>query len=264
MSEIKKFEQSGLSLDDKILELDKGTRKMRTYKESDWEKFTMEIAGMSAIMGLKKVTDQEIKFIIDFLKAKGNDMSYSELTNAFQMNLAGEFGDIVKPYGSIINHVGEIMAKYRSYRMKVKARQKPKPIVKSEDQKKQEFNKMIEEAFESLCKRFKTKSYGFTYSEGIMYYDALKHLKIMPEYKDKKLWELSMRQAVETLAGSTDKESKQILSSFKDAGQELDQRLHNRKKAMITNIYKGHLLLKFLEESEFFDSLEEARETLKK
>lgn len=273
MSELIKKEDQHLTITEKVVELNSGTKKMRNYNDSDWQKIAVELTGLSVLLGVKDITPDQIKYIVDFFKAQTKDFSWSEFKYALELNIAGKLDSMVKPYGSILNYVGSILSEYRNFRRKHLAKSKHQPTpeeIEAEKKKKMaEFNMDMQNVFFDLNERFKLKKYDFTYSEGILFYDCLSHLDIIPEYKTtapevaKELWNKSKRQAVEYLAGSSDKETKQILKSFSEA-VELDQKQESRKKAIITSLYKGNLLLKFLEECEIFNDLIEAKESLKK
>ena len=241
MSELIKFDDS-MSQKDKVIQLHEGTKKFRTFKDSEWERIGMEISGLAVLLGVKQITDGEVKYVVDFLKAEAKDFSYSEFKHALHLNTAGRFGEIIKPFGSILNYVGSIISEYRKYRAKYLAKKTPEKVELTEEQKKQAEVDINEEVFKELCDRFRANKINFTYIDSIKYFNCLKWLNIMPDYKDKNLWELAKEKLKENYRGSLDKESRLTLSYLEGKEPSLSKELEGRLNKNQINIYKGLLL----------------------
>lgn len=258
---------------EEAVKLHEGYKKMRDFVPNDWEKITKDIIGLASSLGIKEYSSQEIEYIIDFLKQEARDFSFSELKKGVNMAVAGKLtnskGEEIKPYGSLLNFIGSVMGAYRKHRARHLASIKKEPTAEEkealEKKKKENFNQDMEDSFKILRRREKQNNFEFTYSQGIAFYDCLKHFGMMPEYRSDKLWKQALYMVRDDMKGSKDEDSKAILLSFINPEKGLSPKQYSRKLNATIGHYKRLLLIKFLEEDlKFFESLEQAREELEK
>jgi len=267
MSNIVKIEDQNLTPKELVISLNDGTKKMRKFSSSDWERVSMEIAGLSVLLGVKNVTDMEVKHVVDFLRAEAKDFSYSEFRHALQLNTGGKFGEIIKPFGSILNYVGAVISEYRKYRSKHLAQPKTVIVEPTKEEKEEKALNIREEVFNELNDYYKKGQISFTFLNSVKFYDTLEGLGLIPKYKDvnpkiaKELWDEAEVQLKKNFTGSLDKESRSIVSYLNDKGRGLSDALIKRLYRSRVNIYKGLILTYFLKESnEIIDDLNDLRQ----
>lgn len=251
---------------DQVIELHKGTKKMRYLSEQDWEHITAEIAGMAMLLNISKITAQEVNFVIDFLKAEAKDISLSEFKYALTLNLSEKMEKKVEAYGSIINYVGGILAEYRRYRQKHLIRDKEDFVEISEEEKKKIEIDLMKDIFDELNEKFKKGLSNFSYIDTVKYFNCLKFYEMMPDYKNrdpedaKKLWLKSKKILENNYASSIDKESRSITSYLRGHTCDLREDLVKKVSKSRENIYKGLLLNKYINEClDFTEDLNELK-----
>ena len=200
-----------------IVKIHQEIKKLRDFTSNEWGAISVQFQGLSSFMGLKELSPENTKAMIDLVLDEFKDFSFDEIQKAFKMNISGKLldsrGEKTKPYGSFnIDYVGTVLALYRTYGTnEIRKINKAAPMPeKSQEQKNAEIKSTMDEIFKELNIAFKNnevKKRGFLFYDNyaIKYYGCLKYFNILPEYKGdqidlpKELWEKAKQMRINHL-----------------------------------------------------------------
>lgn len=214
-----------------------------------------------ALVGIKKEnlpTDAQKAVLIDFCINNLSSFTVSEIKHAFTLAVAGKLEVDANSYQSFNPvFVADILNAYKNYTTKKNYHMKELDEVKEKTQEeKDDINRaMMLDILNELNESFQNKVYLFSYANGIKYYNCLRYFNLMPDYKDKNLWDKAKKQTIDRFKTSLDKESRSI-TAYLTKSIETTESNQSKARSCNENIYKGLLVEKYLKDtSDFEDSL---------
>ena len=281
------------------IELHKGQSiTVRDFGAAELTKLTTEFIAMSSLLGVKELSAIEAIAIADFVKDQFSTLSFEEIRNAFKMNIAGRLpdnkGDKTKPFGSFnIDYVGTVLSLYREFKKSElrKVNKSPDLPKKGFCQKYLDENSLMNDVFIELNNVFldrgisinnvrhtyfgasvnvvpELKNIKLNYSMGIKFFGCLDYFGIIPKHStqvSKELWEQSKEIKLKELSFEFNRESILLSNLIRNPNLTVYDEVRNKAKIALTNIYKGLIVKRFLNDSrEYFSNLYDAREELLK
>jgi len=232
-----------IKYNDEIVDLHFNTKKIRNYEPKEIISLLQKISGIGFLIGLSEpMIDIESQAIIDFWCVEFSDVSFSEVEKAIKLNSSMKLEKKIEHYNKFsTDFLGSVLYHYKAYRAKrlAKYTNTVNPCLELTDTTEKDKIALLLKADTDTFKELNTKfingkSKGFELMHGVRYFDCLKRMGKIPDYKDSVKWkELSNEEYKE--ADGKDKEGGLIVKG---------SIAYNK----VIKRYKSHLLERYLSE----------------
>lgn len=259
-----------------IVKIHNEHKKLRAFTPEDWGSIAIRFQGLSSFMGLKELSPENTKAMVDFCRDEFIDFSFTEIQTAFKMNLADKLpdskGEKTIAYGSFnIDYVGTVLGLYRKYRtLELRKVNKAVVVEKTDIQKKIELDKSMRESFKGMNEYFKSGEASLGTNQAKGYYECLEYFKILPTYTGKQegvpkeLWEKAKQMQMNKLITSSSMvsiENRKMIALIKNPKDTVSDELRKKAVSAVKSNYKLLLVSKCLTDyKDMFDDLEEVKQ----